>query len=462
MGKRERRRRRQSGQTPGAGSPGRDGAPHRPAGPSPTSRPRGALDVEGALTLAAQAWQRGDGAAVASLVRCLAEHWQVDPRRVPAAVDSALGCAVAQTWVHGWQPADLHRVLARRLGARGARLGGYVIAAQARSYHSSPGADPRWLRQLDDLGAGAWWPPATASLDAWRHREGASQAEVLSGAVEVLGCVWTLPVLPVLTPPPHQWGATASRSGGSRAGAPGATASRAARADSGVDAKVLDRVRALLAKAESTEFAAEAETYTAKAQQLMSRHAIDHAMLAPETAGEPEGRRLGIDDPYAGAKATLLHQVAGASRCRAVWSSELGFATVFAFEAELDGVELLYTSLLVQATSALLAAGHGERRGRTTAFRRSFLTSFALRIGERLHHSAEETVAEATTTHGSALLPVLAARSQAVDDAVGEMFPQLRRRSVSISDRAGWAAGRVAADLASLARGAAVEASRSA
>ena len=42
----------------------------------------------------------------------------------------------------------------------------------------------------------------------------------------------------------------------------------------------------------------------------------------------PAGVRLGIDDPYAQVKATLLAEVAEANRCRAVWSKGFGFATV--------------------------------------------------------------------------------------------------------------------------------------
>ena len=42
---------------------------------------------------------------------------------------------------------------------------------------------------------------------------------------------------------------------------------------------VLDKVRALLAKAESTTFDAEAEAFTAKAQELMARHRIDRAVF---------------------------------------------------------------------------------------------------------------------------------------------------------------------------------------
>lgn len=49
------------------------------------------------------------------------------------------------------------------------------------------------------------------------------------------------------------------------------------------DDRVLARVRALLAKAESTEFPDEAEALLAKAQALISRHAIDRAAVAGET-----------------------------------------------------------------------------------------------------------------------------------------------------------------------------------
>ena len=57
------------------------------------------------------------------------------------------------------------------------------------------------------------------------------------------------------------------------------------------------------------------------------------------------------------------------------------------FSADLDAVELLFTSLLVQASAALQRAG-GKRdaagRSRTRSFRQSFLVAYAVRIGERL------------------------------------------------------------------------------
>ena len=80
---------------------------------------------------------------------------------------------------------------------------------------------------------------------------------------------------------------------------------------------MLNRIRTLLAKAEATEFAAEAETFTAKAQDLMTRHAIDEALLraAGDQPIEIEGVRVHIHNPYATEKVQLLNQVARANRC---------------------------------------------------------------------------------------------------------------------------------------------------
>ena len=235
---------------------------------------------------------------------------------------------------------------------------------------------------------------------------------------------------------------------------------------------MLGRIRALLAKAESTEFAQEAEALSGRAQELMAKYSIDHALLAAESgrAETPGGRRIAVDNPYEAAKATLLQIVAEANRCRVVWSRELGLVTVIGFPADLDAVELLFTSLLVQANTAMLRTGgtrDGSGRSTTRAFRQSFLLAYAVRIGERLSEAtdhaeqaavAEQRAAAAGPADGSAarrgadLVPFLAARHRAVDDAVGDMFGSklTRSRSVRATDPDGWNSGRAAADLASL------------
>jgi hypothetical protein len=226
-------------------------------------------------------------------------------------------------------------------------------------------------------------------------------------------------------------------------------------APSGLDDKVLARVRALLAKAESTEFPEEAEALTAKAHELMARHAIDDVLLGSSTPGGPGLHRLTVDPPYASAKFLLLGGIAQANRCQAVWSRTEGAATVVGYPVDVQTVELLYTSLLVQATSAIL--GHGakaDRRGRsrTKAFRHSFLLAFGARIGQRLAEqtAAAETAAASAAGPGTDLVPLLTQRAAEVDRAVDDAFPRLSRHRVSASSGEGLAAGHAAADQADL------------
>jgi hypothetical protein len=247
-----------------------------------------------------------------------------------------------------------------------------------------------------------------------------------------------------------------------RAGPPGAESG--ANAGRGVDERILARVRALLAKAESTTFDAEAETFTAGAQALMARHSIDRALLAasaPGTRQDTGARRVGIDNPYENAKAVLLESVARANRCRTVWSRSLGFSTLIGQRDDLEAVETLFTSLLVQATRAMTSAGSrtdAAGRSRTRAFRQSFLVAYGQRIGERLQQTAQEQTRDAAAgAGGSRLLPVLAARDEQVQQAVEEMFPELvQHRMRPVTDREGWLSGTGAADRAVLQVGAAL------
>jgi hypothetical protein len=150
----------------------------------------------------------------------------------------------------------------------------------------------------------------------------------------------------------------------------------------------------------------------------------------------------------------------GSHCCRAVWSRGLGFATVFGEEGDLDAVEVLYTSLLVQATRAMVVArppgpGVGRRAApsgaATRSFRQSFLLAYAHRIGDRLRQVAEATAAEAAAgRRGSGLLPVLARRADAAEAAAAAAFPNLKTFSATGRDADGWLAGRQAADHADL------------
>jgi hypothetical protein len=354
---------------------------------------------------------------------------------------------LARCWDQGWQPRDVVRVVRRHLGAEAEGHVARAVLEQAAEYRG-PGAPvhPLWLAQLDELAAPR---PTAPGAGAWRTAD------------DVTALVLALPTLPVLLPPPSTWqhDPAARLAWATEAVADGRLDAAA------LDHKVLHRVRALLAKAESTTFPDEAEALTAKAQELVSRHAIDAALLeaatpaAPGTATRPQGQRVGIDDPYADAKAILLSQVAEANHCRVVQNRALGFATVFGFATDLRVVEVLFTSLLVQATAGMVTAGRGAPSGsatRTAGFRRAFLTSYAVRIGERL--TAVRATAEASADQASsgALLPVLAHRDDAVEHELAKAYPTVRTRTQRVSDQGGWAAGARAADRARLDAGAAL------
>lgn len=356
------------------------------------------------------------------------------------------GCldkAVRAAWSGGWQPLDLVRAATKRLGGGHAGLAITAIASEART-SAGPGAavPERWRAQLSTVGVAVWWDANRRNyVEHWADRERLDPTTACTIGVELLAMLHHLPVLPCLMPPPAQWGAATGRT---------ATATRSV----GVDGRVLAKVRALLAKAESTTFDEEADALTAKAQELMARYAIDQAMLHHGDPDEaPIGLRTAIDDPYAGAKAHLLGVVASANRCRTVWFDSYGFCTIFGFSVDIDIVEVLYTSLLVQATRAMTAAGSvrdSAGRSRTRSFRQSFLVAFARRIDERLQNATGTAAAEAGEVHGGDLLPVLAGRCAAVDDALADAFPQLVSRNLSVTNYAGWVAGRVAADMAVL------------
>jgi hypothetical protein len=213
------------------------------------------------------------------------------------------------------------------------------------------------------------------------------------------------------------------------------------------DSRTLTRIRALLAKAEATGYPEEAEALSAKAQELMARHSVDVALLSAgaPSPDAPGACRIGVEPPYEQSKAVLLDAVAGANHCRAVWNEAFGFSTVVGFETDLDVVELLYTSLLVQAQTAMTGAEAEQRAGgrkRTKAFRQAFLAAYAHRVGTRL-----QTVAETQVTDD--LLPVLASREVAVTGRLDSMFPETTTtRLRGVRDEAGWTEGARAADRA--------------
>ena len=350
-----------------------------------------------------------------------------------AATRALLG-ALDQTWERGWQPADVAHAARRQAAAAAVPLAVALIAEHARRTDAVSRAPDAWVDQLQELGASGPGDPAVVA--AWHRGARRSPAEAWRIVLQLAGTLLSAARIEVLVPPPSRWGAARPRPTGEPA--PG-------------DDRVLRRIRGLLAKAESTEFPDEAEALTAKAQELMTRHAVDAALLdaGPSPAGIDVGtRRVHVTDPYVRAKMQLLGAVAGANDVRLVWYQGLGIANLVGGRTDLEAVELLFTSLLLQVAQALTAAERrAGRRSASRAFRRAFLLGYAYRIGERLQAARRQATTAAAAERGVDLLPVLRSRREAVEAAVAELFPRVRSsRSRAAVDAGGWYAGQAAAE----------------
>lgn len=221
---------------------------------------------------------------------------------------------------------------------------------------------------------------------------------------------------------------------------------------------ILRKIRGLLDKAEASTFEAESSALFAKAAELMGRHRITEAMLDAGRRPADRGRIIGRDvllgsGPYVRARLDLLHTVADASGCRLVtsvgWDGRIG--TVIGFETDVSAVDVLYTSLMIQATVAM----KGERvpaGENTTAFRRSFLFGFSERVQERLREANRIATDEIQADTSDSVALVLVDRKKAVDEDLYRRYGKLGSLGASTVFRGtGMEAGRAAGGRADLA-----------
>lgn len=347
-----------------------------------------------------------------------------------------LSARVARAWEGGWEPRDLVHAASTspRTGAHARTL----VAVQAAASGAVTRAPQPWRDQLAELDLEDW-----STGTPWRPVD---PADSTSGQIRTFtDLLLLLKLLAELRPlepvglKPSQWG---------REPTPTTTASA-----SGRD-RLLNRIRGLLAKAEATDHPAEAETFTAKAQELMTRHAVDEAVLRGlQHADIPvASRRVHLQSPYANVKATLLNAVAKPNRCRTVLMNEYDIAVLVGTPTDVDQTELLFTSLLIQATRAMAEAGHRGGAGspdRSSTYRRSFLLAYAARVGERLREADRSTAA----TYGTDLVPLLQREADAVTAEFERQFPMVRQGGSTSVDVRGWDAGRAAADRAAFVQG---------
>jgi hypothetical protein len=218
---------------------------------------------------------------------------------------------------------------------------------------------------------------------------------------------------------------------------------------------MLSKVRKLLAKAEATDNANEAEAFSAKAAALIAAHRIDPAHLA---AGPDAADALVIEDlpigrgAYVRARLALLAAVASANDCELVWrSGPTGAVAVLAgFAADVETTVLLYESLHLQA-AAQMSAVRRPTPAATQRWRRAFLFGFASRVADLLAETRRDAERSAQAT--GSLLPDLLARRARVTAYAAESFGRVvGARAPSPAVAGGWDHGHRAAGRADLGR----------
>jgi hypothetical protein len=237
--------------------------------------------------------------------------------------------------------------------------------------------------------------------------------------------------------------------------------------------KILNRVRGLLDKANSTEFEDEAQALRDKAMELMAAYGIEQAMLEAtgrKTADTIDTIMIRFKNPFSYEKNQLLTEISRALGCKPIMTlsgKSVLYTRVVGHRSDLEQVEFLYTLLLVQAENgaAKVKADSysryytaGEVASRTRKLRASYLYGFADKVGERLTairaHAAAQNQAQHSgdSTPGTAL--VLASRMELVERAFENLFPDSRTRKGRTGYNAtGYAAGQVGGRNADLGQG---------
>lgn len=209
----------------------------------------------------------------------------------------------------------------------------------------------------------------------------------------------------------------------------------------------LEKIRALLAKAEATAFPEEAKTFAAKAQELMAKWAIDDAMLehGKDVRGDIDQLDIWIAaNEFRGPKIRLLADLADLNDCKSIMFSQtyrivdgkrlrqFRFGVV-GHKADREFVQTLFTSLLLQAEMELLRPDTMQQMeidcvegGHRIRWRNSFMMGYAAEIRRRLKLAKDRAREQAAQQYQpQTMAMVLVGKMALVERRFTELYPKL-------------------------------------
>lgn len=204
------------------------------------------------------------------------------------------------------------------------------------------------------------------------------------------------------------------------------------------ETEALDKARKLMAKAEGTDNEQEADLFFNAAIELLAKYGLDQALLdaKADTQEKPGKRIFRFYGAHKADQRGLWTVVAKYNRCVAIQSSEkIGgryeqVMVLVGFEADIDIVEMIYTSLKLQVDQRL-ARIRSYNAARTRSARTRYFAGFTLAIRDRLEAAQAQAKAEVAKQPGTDL--VLRDRSLAVQHEFKNLFPNTRNLSRRVS-----------------------------
>ncbi len=240
----------------------------------------------------------------------------------------------------------------------------------------------------------------------------------------------------------------------------------------------MDKIRALIAKAEGTHFPEEAKVFMAKAEELMAKWAIDEVMLAA-SKGKLDDGTIGLSsifipaNEYRGPKVSLLVVIADCHRCKLVIYPQqyvekggvrkrMVELKVTGYEIDRKFVDTLFTSLLMQSEIEFIhpdvqlrMQSETDNSGHCIAWRNAFMRGYVAIINKRMKEARAMAEEQAKMQYaGNSMAMVLVSKQALVERKYTEFFPQLGKSAHSnagYSDRgSAYESGRQAASKADL------------
>lgn len=181
--------------------------------------------------------------------------------------------------------------------------------------------------------------------------------------------------------------------------------------------KVKKKIKALLTKAESTEFQEEADAFFAKAAELMAQHAVSEDEIRQykdeKSIPKPERRSYVVASPYSADRMYLVSQVAEALGGYAYYMKQRRdgyktrnrvkdhntYAFLVGFPHDLDQIEVMLESLNRQmdiAREKAMAQTYLPGMGGKKVWSATFIRAYSMRIGQRLREAYQTVMAEQT------------------------------------------------------------------